>query len=110
MKLKSRALAGLATIALVAGACGPGGATATPTTAPTGAAPSPGESTGAASPSPSLDTTPVTIKVWDYYGESTPVKPALDGFKQKYPWITVDYQALDWDSMNEKFTDGAGGR
>jgi multiple sugar transport system substrate-binding protein len=106
VKLKSRALVGLAAIALVAGACGPGGATATPTTAPTGAAPSPSEATGAASPSPSLDTTPVTIKVWDYYGESTPVKPALDGFKQKYPWITVDYQALDWDSMEEKFRTG----
>ncbi len=60
------------------------------------------------SAAPSVDTTPVTIKVWDYYGESTPIKPALAGFAKEYPWITVDYQALDWDSMNEKFTAGLG--
>jgi ABC-type glycerol-3-phosphate transport system substrate-binding protein len=60
------------------------------------------------SPAASVDKTPVTIKVWDYYGESTPIKPALDGFKAEYPWITVDYQALDWDSMNEKFKAGLG--
>jgi ABC-type glycerol-3-phosphate transport system substrate-binding protein len=50
------------------------------------------------------DRTPVTITVWDYYGSTTPVKPALAGFKRKYPWITVNYQALDWDTINTKFT------
>jgi ABC-type glycerol-3-phosphate transport system substrate-binding protein len=34
------------------------------------------------------------------------VKPALAAFEKEYPWITVDYQALDWDSMNTKFTVG----
>jgi len=48
--------------------------------------------------------TPVTITVWDYYGTSTPVKPALAGFKRKYPWITVNYQALDWNTISTKFT------
>src|SRR5215472_1670940 len=48
--------------------------------------------------------TPVTITVWDYYGTSTPVKPALAGFKRKYPWITVNYQGLDWDTISTKFT------
>jgi multiple sugar transport system substrate-binding protein len=48
--------------------------------------------------------TPVTITVWDYYGTSTPVKPALAGFKNKYPWITVNYQALDYDTISTKFT------
>ncbi len=34
---------------------------------------------------PSLDTTPVTITVWDYYGEVTPFKPALAGFADGVP-------------------------
>ena len=61
----------------------------------------------AASPAPSIDTTPVTITVWDYYGESTPVKPALAGFQKEYPWITVDYQAVDWDSMSRSSPSGS---
>ena len=110
MNVKLRALVGLAIVALMVGACGTGG---TATTGPTAAVPSAAASSGAevpsaAAPSASLDTTPVTIKVWDYYGDSTPIKPALDGFKKEFPWITVDYQALDWDSMNEKFKAGLG--
>ena len=44
----------------------------------------------------------VTIVVWDYYGEATPVKPLLEGFQKEYPNITVQYEALDWDSTLEK--------
>ncbi len=47
--------------------------------------------------------TPVTITVWDYYGQATPIKPAIAGFEKKYPWITVKYSALDWDTAHEKF-------
>lgn len=47
---------------------------------------------------------PVTIEVWDYYGDATPIKPAIAGFQKAYPWITVKYQALDWDTAHEKFT------
>jgi multiple sugar transport system substrate-binding protein len=47
---------------------------------------------------------PVTITVWDYYGEATPIKPAIEGFEQQYPWITVKYEAIDWDTAHEKFT------
>jgi multiple sugar transport system substrate-binding protein len=109
--IQARRLAALAAaMAIFAGACG-GAATSAPSPAasvpsaasPASAAPS---QAAPASPAPSLDTTPVTITVWDYYGESTPVKPALAGFQKEYPWITVDYQALDWDSMNEKFRVG----
>lgn len=46
---------------------------------------------------------PVTITVWDYYGQATPIKPAIAGFEKKYPWITVKYSALDWDTAHEKF-------
>jgi ABC-type glycerol-3-phosphate transport system substrate-binding protein len=108
MRSRFKALAGLATLAIIVGACGSSVASAGPTTAPTQA---PSGGAGASSEptaAPSVDTTPVTIKVWDYYGETTPVKPALDGFKKEFPWITVDYQALDWDSMNEKFKAGLG--
>ena len=108
MGSRFKALAGLATLAIIVGACGSSVATVGPTTAPTQA---PSSDTGASAEptaAPSIDTTPVTIKVWDYYGDTTPVKPALDGFKKEFPWITVDYQALDWDSMNEKFKAGLG--
>ncbi len=97
-----RILAGLASLAIVVGACGPSGTATSQPSQPAGSTAASTEPTVA----PTIDTTPVTIKVWDYYGDSTPVKPALDGFKAKYPWITVDYQALDWDSMNEKFKAG----
>jgi ABC-type glycerol-3-phosphate transport system substrate-binding protein len=106
-----RILIGIAVIALVTTACGGASTSSAPSaaaaTTPTAAPPS-GEATTAPTAAPSLDTTPVTIKVWDYYGDSTPIKPALAGFKAAYPWVTVDYQALDWDSMNEKFKAGLG--
>ncbi len=112
MATRIRALAGLAALSIVVGACTSSAATAAPssapTAAPTAAASSDAGASVAPSVAPSYDTTPVTIKVWDYYGETTPIKPALDGFKKEFPWITVDYQALDWDSMNEKFKAGLG--
>ena len=103
----------LAVLALIVGACGaaaspsPSAAPATPppaTQAP--ATPAPASEGPTATPAPSVDTTPVTIVVWDYYGEATPIKPAIAGFALEYPWITVKYEALDWDSMNEKFAVG----
>jgi ABC-type glycerol-3-phosphate transport system substrate-binding protein len=101
----------IAIVALVVTACS-GATTSIAPSAPAATTPQPSSSSGEAStaptPAPSLDTTPVTIKVWDYYGDTTPVKPALAGFKAQYPWVTVDYQALDWDSMNEKFKAGLG--
>jgi multiple sugar transport system substrate-binding protein len=92
----------LVAVALVASACGSAASPAPATQAPAGS-PAAGATQG---PAASLDTTPVTITVWDYYGEATPIKPAIDGFQKEYPWITVKYEALDWDSMNEKFAVG----
>ncbi len=43
-----------------------------------------------------------TITVWDYYGEATPVKPLIAPFMAANPNITVNYEALDWDTTNEK--------
>ena len=58
-----------------------------------------------ADPGASLDTTPVTLTVWDYYGmEVTPfTEAAIAAFQQEYPWITVDRQDLDWDTFLDKF-------
>ncbi len=48
---------------------------------------------------------PVTITVWDYYGKATPFQPSvIKGFEQRYPWITVNYQALGWSATQNKFT------
>jgi multiple sugar transport system substrate-binding protein len=48
---------------------------------------------------------PVTITVWDYYGKATPFQDSvIQGFEQKYPWITVDHQAIGWDQAHNKFT------
>jgi multiple sugar transport system substrate-binding protein len=47
---------------------------------------------------------PVTITIQDYYGASTPMKPVIKSFEQAYPWITVKYEAVDWDTLHEKFT------
>ncbi len=45
---------------------------------------------------------PVTLTVWDYYGEATPMKPLIEPFMAAHPNITINYQALDWDTTLEK--------
>jgi len=45
---------------------------------------------------------PVTITVWDYYGESSPIVPIVDAFEAANPDIKVQVEALDWDSTLEK--------
>jgi len=47
---------------------------------------------------------PVTITLQDYYGASTPIKSVIKDFEKAYPWITVKYEAVDWDTLHEKFT------
>jgi ABC-type glycerol-3-phosphate transport system substrate-binding protein len=47
---------------------------------------------------------PVTITLQDYYGASTPIKSVIPDFEKAYPWITVKYEAVDWDTLHEKFT------
>jgi multiple sugar transport system substrate-binding protein len=44
----------------------------------------------------------VTITVWDYYGEATPIKPLIAPFEAAHPNIKIDYQALDWDTTYQK--------
>jgi multiple sugar transport system substrate-binding protein len=47
---------------------------------------------------------PVTITVWDYYGTATPIAPAIEGFEQEYPWITVAHEEIAWDVALEQYT------
>jgi multiple sugar transport system substrate-binding protein len=75
----------VALLVLVAGACTGGG----------------GEQ---ASTSASGSHEPVTITLQDYYGASTPIKSVITDFEKVYPWITVKYEAVDWDTLHEKFT------
>ena len=42
------------------------------------------------------------IVVWDYYGSSTPIKPALERYKKAHPDIKVDYQEYDYDTFQDK--------
>jgi multiple sugar transport system substrate-binding protein len=44
----------------------------------------------------------ITLTVWDYYGEATPIQPLIEGFEKENPNITIQYEALDWDTTNEK--------
>ena len=48
---------------------------------------------------------PVTVRFWqaggDTVGASTVMRLLLDGFENKYPWITVDYQAIPWSNDPE---------
>jgi multiple sugar transport system substrate-binding protein len=62
------------------------------TTAPTGA-PSPGALSG-------------TLTVWDYYGSATPIKPAVKAFRAMHPELKIDYQAVDYDTLRQKFSVG----
>lgn len=60
---------------------------------------------GGTSSSGSQSQQPVTIVVWDYYGKATPFQDSvIQGFEAKYPWITVDHQAVGWDALHQKFT------
>ena len=51
---------------------------------------------------PAASNEKVTLTVWDYYGEATPIKPLIEGFQKENPNITIKYEALDWDTTLEK--------
>ena len=84
----------LLVLALLISACSSTPATPASSSNPTVAA-TPNE------PTKSTDSK-TTITVWDYYGEATPIKPLIAGFENEYPNITVQYEALDWNTTLEK--------
>jgi len=109
MNIKKLAIV-LIALTLVLSACtapaagtpsGSGASQPTATTAGSGAA---GGATAAATAGAAVPSTgeEVTITVWDYYGDATPIKPLIEPFQKANPNIKVDYQALDWDTTLEK--------
>lgn len=70
--------------------------------APQATQPSQGGETAPAATQPAAEQGEVTITVWDYYGEATPVKPLVEPFMKENPNIKVKYEALDWDTTLEK--------
>ena len=78
MRSRFQVLSGLAALAIVFSACSSTatspGPTAVDTTAPTAAPSSDAVASTEPTVAPSIDTTPVAIKVWDYYGDTTPIK------------------------------------
>ena len=84
--------------ALVLAACAPAAPPpAAPTAAP--AAPTAAPATPTTAPAAAA---PVTITVWDYYGEATPIKPLIEPFEKANPGIKIQYEALDWNTTQEK--------
>jgi multiple sugar transport system substrate-binding protein len=43
------------------------------------------------------------LTVWDYYGDATPIKPAVAAFEKANPNVHVTYQSLTWDAMEQKY-------
>jgi multiple sugar transport system substrate-binding protein len=64
-----------------------------------------GSSQPAASASPSGPLTG-TLTVWDYYGSATPIKPAVAAFQKLNPDLKINYQAVDYDTFQQKFSVG----
>lgn len=104
MKKSYALLAVLTALALLLSACG-GAPTAAPAKPADTAAPA-APAAPAATEKPAQPAAPaagkVTITVWDYYGEATPVKPLIEGFQKENPDITIQYEALDWDTTQQK--------
>jgi multiple sugar transport system substrate-binding protein len=70
--------------------------------AATGAATAPGGSSAANATSIPSTGKQVTLTVWDYYGDATPIKPLIEPFQKANPDIKINYQSLDWDTTLEK--------
>ncbi|MBN9104594.1 MAG: extracellular solute-binding protein [Propionibacteriaceae bacterium] len=43
------------------------------------------------------------VVLWDYYGESTPLKDIVAKFSAEHPEITVKYEAYAYDAISQKF-------
>lgn len=45
-----------------------------------------------------------TVTIWDYYGSSAPIKPAIAAFTKSHPEIKVNYEAFDYQTMQDRFS------
>lgn len=44
----------------------------------------------------------VEISVWDFYGDTTPIKPLIEIFESENPGITVKFEEVGWDGFWQK--------
>src|SRR6185436_15252162 len=44
----------------------------------------------------------ITLTIWDYYGEASPLKPLIEPFQQANPNIVIQYEGLDQNTTLEK--------
>jgi ABC-type glycerol-3-phosphate transport system substrate-binding protein len=101
MKAQKFLLGMLLLIAMVLSACGGAAQPAAPA-APAQPAATAAPAQPAATTAPAAGNDKVTITVWDYYGEATPIKPLVEPFMKANPNIIVKYESLDWDTTNQK--------
>ena len=45
---------------------------------------------------------PVEITIWDFYGDTTPIKPLLPQFEKENPGIKVKFEEVGWGGFWEK--------
>jgi multiple sugar transport system substrate-binding protein len=45
---------------------------------------------------------PVEITIWDFYGDTTPIKPLIPQFEKENPGIKVKFEAVGWGGFWEK--------
>jgi len=80
-------------------------AAAEPTKAPAAAeptqAPAAAEPTKAAE-APAAAGQVVEISVWDFYGDTTPIKPLIPQFEKENPGIKVKFEEVGWDGFWQK--------
>ena len=48
------------------------------------------------------DTEAVEITVWDFYGDTTPIKPLIEKFESENPGIKVKFEEVGWDGFWQK--------
>jgi multiple sugar transport system substrate-binding protein len=94
-------------LSMLLGACAPAVTPAPAATQPSAAQPAatePPAQQPAATEAPAQPpaAAEVTLTVWDYYGEATPIKPLIEPFEKENPGIKIKYEAIDWDTMLEK--------
>jgi ABC-type glycerol-3-phosphate transport system substrate-binding protein len=46
--------------------------------------------------------TPVEITIWDFYGDTTPIKPLIPQFEKENPGIKVKFEEVGWDGFWQK--------
>jgi ABC-type glycerol-3-phosphate transport system substrate-binding protein len=85
----------LVALALILSACSSAATPAAPAAA-TEAAPA------ATEVAPAAAGAPVEITVWDYYGDTTPIKPLIPAFEKANPGIKVNFEEVGWDGFWQK--------